>query len=134
MNTLEKIKPTELPGYRKKSFALPYNGGEIWFEHLDGIYEHEELVLKKLLSDTPIFIKPSATSFICFVFDETTVTDTILNAVFEAVFGTKKIFQKIAFCGLDKTRRKKFKKTFCNKGISIGFFEGLEDAKMWLLP
>lgn len=26
----------ELPGFRKKSFALPYRGGMIWFEHLDG--------------------------------------------------------------------------------------------------
>ena len=27
----------ELPGLRKKSFALPYRGGMIWFEHLDGL-------------------------------------------------------------------------------------------------
>lgn len=27
----------ELPGFRKKSFALPYRGGMIWFEHLDGL-------------------------------------------------------------------------------------------------
>lgn len=26
----------ELPGFRKKSFALPYRSGMIWFEHLDG--------------------------------------------------------------------------------------------------
>ena len=28
----------ELPGVRKKSFIFPFAGGEIWFEHLDGIY------------------------------------------------------------------------------------------------
>lgn len=27
----------ELPGFRKKSFALPYRSGMIWFEHLDGL-------------------------------------------------------------------------------------------------
>ena len=27
----------ELPGLRKKSFALPYRGGMIWFEHLGGL-------------------------------------------------------------------------------------------------
>lgn len=27
----------ELPGLRKKSFVLPYRGGMIWFEHLDGL-------------------------------------------------------------------------------------------------
>lgn len=42
----ETINGEELAGYKKKSFALPYNGGEIWFEHLDGLYGFEELVLK----------------------------------------------------------------------------------------
>lgn len=37
--------PKELPGVKKKSFALPFRGGEIWFEHLDGIYQYTELVL-----------------------------------------------------------------------------------------
>ena len=32
------IAPENLPGYKKKSFVLSYNGGRIWFEHLDGIY------------------------------------------------------------------------------------------------
>lgn len=48
-----------LPGYKKKSFVLPYNGGEIWFEHLDGIYGYEQLVLQKLAGDVPRFSRPS---------------------------------------------------------------------------
>ena len=35
-----------LPGFRKKSFILNYAGGEIWFEHLDGIYGFTELAAK----------------------------------------------------------------------------------------
>lgn len=42
-------------GYKQKSFSLPYNGGEIWFEHLDGFYDNEEFVLKKLKSEIPEF-------------------------------------------------------------------------------
>ena len=38
--------PRDLPGFRKKSFAMYFRGGEIWFEHLDGIYEYEALVLE----------------------------------------------------------------------------------------
>lgn len=30
-----------LPGYKKKSFSLPFAGGEIWFEHIDGLYQFE---------------------------------------------------------------------------------------------
>ena len=123
-----------LPGYKKKSFLLYYNGGEIWFEHLDGIYENEGLVIQKLNKDIPLFSRPSSTSFICFVFGETIVTDNIFLAVKKAVLESKKGFKKIAFCGLDRKKQKKFKKSFVNHGFEIGFFEGLEDAKQWLLP
>lgn len=44
-----------LPGYKKKSFLLYYNDGEIWFEHLDSIYGNEDLVIQKLYSDIPLF-------------------------------------------------------------------------------
>lgn len=77
----EKINGEELAGYKKKSFALPYNGGEIWFEHLDGLYGFEELVLEKLSRDAEIFSRPSSPAFACFVFDETVVTDKIINAL-----------------------------------------------------
>lgn len=75
-----------LPGYRKKSFLLYYNGGEIWFEHLDGIYENEDLVIQKLYSDIPLFVRPSSTSFICFAYNETIITENIIFAVKKAVF------------------------------------------------
>ena len=31
-----------LPGVKKKSFVLPFRGGEIWFEHLDGMYQYTD--------------------------------------------------------------------------------------------
>lgn len=123
-----------LPGYRKKSFSLYYNGGEIWFEHLDGIYENEDLVIKKLYSDIPLFVRPSSTSFICFVFYETIITENIIFAVKKAILDSRKRFVKIAFCGFDRKIQKIFNKVFSNKGFGIGFFAGLEDAKQWLLP
>lgn len=125
---------TNLPGYKKKSFLLYYNGGEIWFEHLDGIYTNEELVLEKLASDVSKFTRPSSTSYICFVFDETTVSDNIIAAVVNAILQTQKSFMKIAFCGLDGKYKGKFKKALSHHGFGMGFFDGLEDAKQWLLP
>ena len=125
---------TDLPGYRKKSFLLYYNGGEIWFEHLEGLLDHEDLVIEKLNDDIPYFIKPSSTSLMCFVFFETVMTDHILLAVKKAVLESKKQFAKIAFCGLDRKSQKKFKKNLSGKGFGMAFFEGLEDAKVWLLP
>ena len=77
----DTINAENLPGYQKKSFSLAYHGGEIWFEHLDGIYDHENLALKKLAEDTAMFARPSSPCDICFVFDETTVTDRMIGAV-----------------------------------------------------
>lgn len=123
-----------LLGYIKKSFALPYNGGEIWFEHLDGIYDNENLVLKKLASDIRLFTRPSSASYICFVFDETAVSEQILASVVDSILESKKRFMKIAFSGLDKKSRHNLKRRLSGKGFGIGFFDGLEDAKEWLLP
>lgn len=127
------INAEELAGYKKKSFVLPYNGGEIWFEHLDGIYEYETLVLNKLENDAASFSKPSAPSHVCFVFTETTVSEHISHAVIKAILDSGKRFTKIAFVGLDKTSKRTIKKELTGKGFGIGFLEGLEDAKEWLL-
>ena len=49
------VDPYELAGVKKKSFILPYAGGEIWFEHLDGIYQYTELAIEKLCADSDFF-------------------------------------------------------------------------------
>ena len=127
-------KTEELAGYTKKSFALPYNNGEIWFEHLDGIYDKEDLVLKKLSSDRSQFTRPSSTAYICFVLDETTVTASIRLAVIDSILKSSKRFMKVAFTGLDKPNKRMFLKELSKRGFALGFFAGLEDAKMWFLP
>lgn len=122
----------DLPGYKKRSFSLPYNGGEIWIEHLDGMYGYEELVLNKLNSDIKLFTRPSSTSYVCFVFIETTVTERIIDAVIRSILECGKRFMKIAFVGLDKKNKRRLKSELKNKGIGINFLEGLEDAKQWI--
>ncbi len=124
----------ELPGYKKESFALSFNGGEIWFEHLDGMYDKENIILEKLEFDRQLFSRPSSTSYICFVFDETQITEQIIIAVLNSITENTKHFMKIAFSGVDKKSKHRLKKELTEKGFCIGFFEGLEDAKCWLLP
>lgn len=111
-----------------------YNGGEIWFEHLESMYGYEDAVMEKLNSDIPLFTKPSSTSFLCFVFFETVITDKIVLAVQKAVLESNKRFTGIAFCGLDRKNQRKFRKGFVNHDFGIAFFDGLEDAKVWMLP
>ena len=47
--------PGSLPGVKKKSFILPFRGGEIWFEHLDGMYRYTDLATEKLKRDSRVF-------------------------------------------------------------------------------
>lgn len=54
-NTTEFLSGRELPGFRKKSFVLHFGGGEIWFEHMDGIYQYTELAIEKLCADSDFF-------------------------------------------------------------------------------
>lgn len=123
-----------LPGYIKKSFILPCNGGEIWFEHLDGIYDYEELVLKKLANDMPKFSRPASSSLVCFVFSETIVADRIINALKQSILEGGKRYMNIAFVGLDAKSVRRVKKELSGKGFGVGFMKGSEDAKEWLIP
>ena len=73
--------PKELPGVKKKSFSLPFRGGEIWFEHLDGMYQYTELVLDKLQNDSHTFLLPSKPAHIAFVLDETLITADLIDQI-----------------------------------------------------
>jgi len=125
--------PDELPGIRKKSFILPFAGGEIWFEHLDGIYQYTEFAIKKLHKDATIFRRPSSPGYIAFVLDETTVTDELIREITGTLTEPGKRFMHVAFVGADAVSRKKLKKQLYGHGFALGFFDGIEPAKEWLL-
>ena len=125
--------PDELPGVRKKSFILPYAGGEIWFEHLDGIYQYTELAIQKLHGDAPTFRRPSSTGYIIFVLDETAITDELISEIASALITTGKRFMRAGFVGADGASRRKLKKLLNGHGFAIKFFDGIEPAKEWIL-
>ncbi len=90
--------PEELPGARKKSFLLPFAGGEIWFEHLDGVDRYTELAVQKLRADAVIFRRPSSSGYIAFVLDETRITDELISEVADALLMPGKQFAR-GLCG-----------------------------------
>lgn len=125
--------PDELPGVRKKSFILPFAGGEIWFEHLDGIYQYTELAIQKLHADTAIFRRPSSPGYITFVLNETMITEKLISEIAAALTEPGKQFMRAAFVGADRLSCKKLKKLLHGQGFAIRFFDGIEPAKEWLL-
>ena len=125
--------PNELPGIKKKSFILPYAGGEIWFEHLDGIYQYAELATQKLRRDTAVFHRPSYPGYITFVLNETIITEELISEIADALIKPGKQFMRVAFVGADRHSSRKLKKILYGHGLIIKFFDGIEPAKEWLL-
>lgn len=123
--------PDELPGVKKKSFVLPFAGGEIWFEHLDGIYQYSEFAVRKLRADTAVFSRPSSPGHITFVLDETIITEELITEIYDALTGHGKRFMRAAFVGADVHSCKKLKRLLYGHGFAIGFFDGIEPAKEW---
>ena len=128
------IKPEELPGVKKKSFELPYGGGEIWFEHLDGMYQYTDLVLNKLKDDAQTFCLPSKPGMIGFVLTETLINQAVLEEISEVLCRGKKRFIRVAFIGVNRQIRKDLNKYLMEKcNFPIGYFNDFEAAKQWLV-
>lgn len=122
-----------LSGYKKKSFILPFSGGEIWFEHLDGIYQFTDLAIEKLKTDIPKFQRPSSPSLIGFVLNETIINDKLIECISNSLTDTNKKFMRVAFIGSDKKTKKSLLKSLSGKGFALNFFYDFEKAKEWLV-
>lgn len=129
------LLPMRLPGSKKKSFALPFNNGEIWFEHLDGMYQYGELVRSKLAKDCEVFLKPSSPSAIGIVLFETNVTSEIADDLICVLTSPKKLFQRVCFLGTDKKIKKMLTERLKHTNrFQYAFINDFEKAKEWLLP
>ena len=123
----------ELPGLKKKSFSMFFGGGEIWFEHLDGIYGYTDLAIEKLERDYKQFGKPSLPSLIAVNLDETYVSDQLITAITEKLMSGSKLFTRVAFVGTDLITRRKIKKSLIGAPFALNFINDFEKAKEWLV-
>ena len=123
----------ELPGFKKKSFRMPFGGGEIWFEHLDGIYEHTDLALEKLESDALQFSRPSMPALLAVNVDETVVTDDLIAAIAENLLHGAKRFTRVVFVGTDRSAKRKLSSALSGALFVLNFLRDFEKAKEWLV-
>ena len=126
--------PESLPGVKKKSFVLPFRGGEIWFEHLDGMYQYTGLVIQKLKNDSHTFLLPSKPSQIGFVLDETLVTKALVEEIATLICDERKKFMCVCFIGTDSKIQKMFRNALHNRSrFAFSFINDFEQAKEWLV-
>ena len=118
-------------GLNKKSFSLPFNGGEIWCEHLDSLCSERELVIEKFTKDLSVIEKPSASSFIVIDFDETEVDKELLNYITEALNSSKKPPRKVAVVGLNGKMKRHIEKLRVD--FALKCIDDYEKAKEWLI-
>lgn len=118
-------------GSNKKSFALYYNGGEIWCEHLDSMCGERELILEKFNHDMEVIRRPSTSSYIVIDLDETEVDEALLDHIIDSMKGLEKQLCKVAFVGLNSKMKRFIKAKDSN--FVIRCIDDFEKAKEWLI-
>ncbi|MDY4977137.1 MAG: hypothetical protein SO147_09615 [Clostridia bacterium] len=129
------LEPEELAGVKKQSFALPFRGGEIWFEHLDGMYQYTKLVLEKLKKDSQTFLLPSKPAHIAFVLDETLIAAELIDEIVRLLYSEKKQFLRVCLIGTDRKSQRLLRHALSDTAVfSVAFINDMEKAKEWLIP
>lgn len=119
-------------GLNKKSFSLFFNGGEIWCEHLDSLYNKKELLIQKFDQDLVQISRPSMTSFIAVNLDETDVDREILDHILNCFALLKKPLRKVVFVGLNFKMKNYIKKRNIGNSFTMACIDDFEKAKQWL--
>lgn len=131
------IVAKDLPGTRKKSFSMYFGGGEIWIEHLDGMYTFTDEVMQKFIDDTQNITKPTAPSLIAVNLDETFVDEKIVTLITDTYIKNTRYIQKVVFVGLERYSRNLMKKAFKKRTVEyqfvINYINDFEKAKEWLM-
>ncbi len=97
-------------GLKKKSFSMFFNGGEIWFEHLDSLYDQTELIKQKFTQDLLEIQRPSTSSFIAVILDESNINSEILDLIINEFLNLNKQLRKVVFIGLTLKMKRYVKK------------------------
>lgn len=128
------MNKNEQAGINKKSFSLPFNGGEIFCEHLDGLNNNISATLEKFKGDIKIIKRPSTSAFLAINLDETEIEETLFNAITDFLSSVEKKFRKVAFIGASKKYKKEFSRKLDGCGFEFAFIDDFQKAKEWLLP
>lgn len=123
------------PGLDKQSFAMPFHGGMIWFEHLDALGGDDRIAQQKLEGDIPSMARPSAPALIAVVLNETRVTEALCGLLANAFVQQVKHAKKVVFIGMSMGEKSAMKRALKSHvtTFAYAFISDLEKAKEWLV-
>lgn len=119
----------------RNSFKLPFSGGEIWGEELDGLNIYTDVVIDKFLRDMVTIRKPSSPGLIAIHLNETLVEASLVNIIVTELKKADNSIQKVVFVGLNRTSQKLMKSSIELVGVSFAyaFINDYEKSKEWLV-
>lgn len=119
----------------RNSFKLPFLGGEIWGEELDGLNIYTDVVIDKFLRDMITIRKPCSTGLIAIHLNETLVEESLINIIVTELKKAENSVQKVVFVGLNSTSKKlmKFSIKIADVSFAYTFINDYEKAKEWLV-
>lgn len=120
-------------GLNKKSFSLFYHSGEVWCEHLDSLYGERELLKQKFKRDLIEISRPSTSSFIAVVLDDSDVDKEVLDWIVDSFVMLNRPLRKVVFVGLDLKMKSYMKKKKVDSSFMMACIDDLEKAKEWLI-
>ena len=120
----------------RESFAMAYRGGEIWFEQLDALYGHKELVMEKFHKDMEILKRPSSTGLVAVNINQTVIEEDMAKDILDRLIELNKL-RKVVFVGTDKKikhfLKDRLKEQRDKTTFVCSFIDDYEKAKTWLV-
>lgn len=119
----------------RESMKMAFMGGEIWFEQLDALSVHTDIVTNKFINDLSHIRKISTPSRIAINLNETLVNEELADLLVTKLAESSKYITKLAFVGLDMSGKRLVKKKFKNINFSfaVNYINDYEKAKIWLM-
>lgn len=120
-------------GQGKESFAISYNGKEIWCEQLDSLGKHTNMLMDKLSKDIKTIADPASASSIIMTFYDTEIDKSLLMYIFKQISKCDKKIKKIAVLGLPRKLTNEVPSISITSDYPIKCFSDLNKAKEWVM-
>jgi len=120
----------------RESFSLPFRGGEIWCEHLDGLSDRLDIVEEKFNRDLRAILRPSTSALIALDIYGTRLDQRVAGLIIEKLAAAGPKVRRMAIIGASRAVSRILKDSLKRERprFAVRFVDGFELGKEWLIP